>query len=104
MSLVLDTNTNVVTNFIISVSFNVSWMLGIWFTRIERFNKGRNMNMYYKLKRLVENYVEDMEKVNNKRLEAAAKDLKYLQLEVQLFNILRDNLTKMEDHIVLATD
>ena len=48
------------------------------------------------LREYIEDYIKLMERVNKDRLKAAEKEVKFVQLEYQAFNMLRQNITNLE--------
>lgn len=47
-------------------------------------------------RQLVDRYIKDMENINERRAEAAAKEMHYCMTESRLFNDLRQNLLMLD--------
>lgn len=55
--------------------------------------------MKHTLKDIIDDYIKNMEKINDKRLEFAEKELRYVNEEVKLFNLFRSNLRILENAV-----
>lgn len=59
-------------------------------------SKKPNLTPYDQLKEYITDYVKYMEKIGKERMKYAEKELKYVQNEMQAFNLLRQNITDLE--------
>ncbi len=54
------------------------------------------MSKYKILKDVIDDYVLHMDGISQKRMEAAEKDLDFVMQEVKCFNLLQQNLYKIQ--------
>jgi len=59
-------------------------------------SKKPNLTPYDQLKEYVADYVKYMEKIGKERMKNAEKEFKYIQGEMQAFNLLRQNIHELE--------
>ena len=57
------------------------------------------MQNYKKIKKIISDYVKEMEKINDRRMQYVEHEMKCVAQEVLSFNTLRKNLFKLEDKI-----
>jgi len=62
------------------------------------------MDKYEELKRLVRDYVDHMDNINELKIECNEKELDLLKKEMVCFNLLQRNLYKMEELDVVPED
>ena len=53
---------------------------------------------YEQLKEYIEDYITYVESINDKRLEAAENELNFVQQESIAFNLLRQNILRLEQY------
>ena len=56
----------------------------------------KSVNLYDQLKEFIDDYVNYMEKINKRRLEAAEKEADRVKKELVAFNILRQNIFNLQ--------
>lgn len=57
-----------------------------------------NQPLYTELKEYITDYINLVETINERRLKAAEREMQYLVQESRAFNILRQNMSRMEEN------
>lgn len=61
-------------------------------------SKKPSKTAYEELREYIDDYINHLENINKKRLQAAERELKFTQMEAIAFNLLRQNITNLEAH------
>lgn len=54
---------------------------------------------YEHLKEIIDDYIKHMDRINNKRLELASREVDYTMQEVKVFNLLQHNIDILQKQI-----
>ncbi len=56
------------------------------------------------LRKIIDNYIEAVESVNEHRAIAAKREYKFLMRELKIFNLLREKLRDLDDKLLRNVD